>query len=215
MQPANIHWQSLLEQLWQSREVQNTWSSTTVLSIGRNLVHAHYAAGHLSKAIELCDTICYNLRRSRGWLDADAIAMSKLLAELYTATHRYREAMGVHEEILREIDEDDDGEKAGLYVNGQLELLKRAYQRLGGWDKSEKTYRALFTRLKRFGLSLQPIEQWSPKGADSMGMYVILKEWKLDVEKEGVKKRDLTKVAVRRSCGHAYLAGKAEDQKVY
>ena len=192
--------------------MQNTWSSTTVLSIGRNLVHAHYAAGHLSKAIELCDTICYNLRRSRGWLDADAIAMSKLLAELYTATHRHREAMGVHEEILREIDEDGDDEKAGLYVNGQLELLKRAYQRLGGWDKSEKTYRELFTRLKRFGLSIQPIEQWSAKGADSLGMYVIPKEWKLNVGKEGVKKRDLTKVAARRSCGHAYLAGTAERE---
>ena len=184
-------------------------------------MHAHYAAGHLSKAIELCDTICYNLRRSCGWLDADAIAMSKLLAELYTATQRYREAMGVHEEILREIDEDGDDEKAGLYVNGQLELLKRAYQRLGSWDKSEKTYRELFTRLKRFGLSIQPIEQWSLKGADSMGMYVIPKEWKLDVGKEGVKKRDLTKVAVRRSCGHAYLAEREshstnimEEQKV-
>ena len=62
---------------------------------------------------------------------------------------------------------------------------------------------------KRFGLSIQPIDQWSPKGADSMGMYVIPKEWKLDVGKEGVKKRDLTKVAVRRSCGHAFLAGAA------
>jgi tetratricopeptide (TPR) repeat protein len=195
--------------------VQRTWSSTTVLSIGRSLVHAHYAAGHLTKAIELCDTICYNLRRSHGWLDADTVAMSKLLAELYTATHRHREAMAVHEEILREIDEDGDNEKAGLYANGLLELLKRAYQRLGGWDKNEKTYRELFAQLKRFGLSVQPIEHWSPKGADSMGVYVTPKEWKLEVGKEGVKKRDLTKDAVRRSCGYAYLAGKGERESPF
>jgi hypothetical protein len=212
--------QFLLEQLWQSREVQKTWSSTTVLGIGRSLVHARYANGHISTAIELCDTICYNLRRSRGWLDDDALAMSELLAKLYTSQHRHREAMGVHEEILRETDENDDMEKA-YYANHHLELLKRAYQRNGAWDKSEKSYRELYAALKRFGLSVQPIEKWSSKGADTMGTYVIPQEWKLEVDEmevaKGRKRPNWLRVSSGRwygsssygeskpGCGHAWL----------
>lgn len=166
-------------------------------------MHARYANGHISAAIELCDTVCYNLRRSRGWLDDDALAMSELLAKLYTSQHRHREAMRVHEEILREIDENNDMEKA-YYANHHLELLKRAYQRNGAWDRSEKSYRELYAALKRFGLSVQPIEQWSSKGADAMGTYVIPQEWKLDVDEIEVAKGRKRPNWIRESSGRWY-----------
>ena len=178
--------QFLLESLWQSREVQKTWSSSTVLSIGRMLVHARYGNGHPKAAIELCDRICYNLRRSRGWLDKEALAMTELLTQLYATTGQYGEVMRVHEEVLREVDEsDDDG-----YVdtaNAHFVLLRAAFLRFGGKfakHGSDVTYKQLHKRLQRYkGLDVSSIEKWHShkldKEGDEQGRYHLPKAWGL------------------------------------
>ncbi|KAK0620403.1 hypothetical protein B0T14DRAFT_457391 [Immersiella caudata] len=96
--------EALLLKLWQSREVQKQWDAARVLAVGRLMVHAHVATNHLSAAIDLCDTMCYNLRRSRGALDPVTVEMSQMLAALYTADNCPGRAMSIHEQILREIE---------------------------------------------------------------------------------------------------------------
>ncbi|KAK4454286.1 hypothetical protein QBC34DRAFT_317381 [Podospora aff. communis PSN243] len=96
--------EALLLKLWQSREVQKQWDTARVLAVGRLMVHAHVATNHLSAAIDLCDTMCYNLRRSRGALDPVTVEMSQMLAALYTADGCPERAMSIHEQVLREIE---------------------------------------------------------------------------------------------------------------
>ncbi|KAK0715896.1 hypothetical protein B0H67DRAFT_538659 [Lasiosphaeris hirsuta] len=96
--------EAILLKLWQSREVQKTWDAGRVLSVGRLMVHAHVAASRLPAAIELCDTMCYNLRRSRGVLDSVTVEMTQMLAALYTSDNRIDRAMALHEQMLREIE---------------------------------------------------------------------------------------------------------------
>ncbi|KAK1750959.1 hypothetical protein QBC47DRAFT_331102 [Echria macrotheca] len=105
----------LLTKLWKSREVQKNWNPARVVSVGRLMVHAYVAAKKLKDAIGLCDTMCYNLRRSRGVLDHVTIEMTQMLAELYTYDKRVDKAMAVHEQLLREIEaalREDDGWQA-------------------------------------------------------------------------------------------------------
>lgn len=60
-----------------------------------------------------------------------------------------------------------------------LELLKRAYQRLGGWDKNPQVYADLYQQVAHAFASeagwkkAKPIsvEKWVPKGADSLGIW--------------------------------------------
>ncbi|MCJ1311567.1 hypothetical protein MMC25_005240 [Agyrium rufum] len=214
----------LLLALWNSREVQRNWSPETVLSIGKHLVHAHYSTGHMDEAIGLCDTISYNLRRSKGWLYKEAIEMSELLAELYTEAKRYADAMEVHEEVLREIDEDEDmkkGADAGL-VHGVVDLLKRDHARLGGWKKSERGYVDLVARVgKKFDVKVQGVEHWkSSGGADNVGRYKALRNdaWQIDAvpkaeEKKKADRPNYRRGATRRSYG--FGQGFLLDQSVY
>ncbi|KAK4230350.1 hypothetical protein QBC38DRAFT_452274 [Podospora fimiseda] len=170
-----VELEDLLLKLWQSREVQKTWGAARVLSVGRLMVHAHVAANHIPAAIDLCETMCYNLRRSRGVLDPVTVEMFQMLAALYTSDKRVDRCMSIHEQILREIeaalrDEEEwgsSGRSSRLYAGAktkaqqqqppealakvacsQLELLKRAHYRLDGkWAKPEQEYTALYQRL--------------------------------------------------------------------
>ena len=89
-----------------------------------------------SEAIRLCEDICYNMRRTWGSLDPKSLEMSDLLSELYTNMGHYREAQGVHENVLRLVVEGDDGDDRTLdtmeavRAKKQLELLKQSYLRL-------------------------------------------------------------------------------------
>ena len=196
---ADLSW--LLSKLWNSREVQKTWSQDLIVNIGTQLVHAyHYDvhdSKHNAKAIRLCEDLVYNLRRALGFgpLHPTTLRLSKLLSSLYTDVGRHRDAMAVHEEILRlALYGDDDGDDDGLrhdeevaIVREHLEWLKRTYQRLGEWDKSEQMYRTLYAELaKTYGgkLGVPPIEKWSPKGADAVGAYVSPTTWDITVRGE-------------------------------
>ena len=220
----------LLLQLWRSREVQRAWNAETVLRLGQNLVHAHYKAGHVREATELCDRICYNLRRSRGWLEPEALTMSRLLAELHTEVGNHAKSMCVHEEILREIDEESDEEKKmdAALVRDMLELLKRDYARLGRWEKSEHGYAQLVQTVgKKHGVQVPGFEHWSKEAKDDhVGKYKGIGhvEWCIDGEKKGkegnkekedrnIKRKNLMKAAKRRSYGLGELLQR--DQIVY
>ncbi|KAK0745016.1 hypothetical protein B0T21DRAFT_448085 [Apiosordaria backusii] len=205
-----VELEALLLKLWKSREVQKNWDAGRVLSVGRMLVHAHVAAKHIPAAIDLCETMCYNLRRSRGVLDPVTVEMQRMLAELYTTNQRVDRCMSIHEQILREIEaalRDYDEESRGPikyysgvqpgatcgqpylegkkqpqppqtcgqpYLEGkkqpqlcgqpslqpetlaktaswQLELLKRAYFRQGGFsrDEHEREFAALYELLQQ------------------------------------------------------------------
>ncbi|KAK0630216.1 hypothetical protein B0T17DRAFT_488060 [Bombardia bombarda] len=202
--------EALLLKLWQSREVQRTWDATRVLSVGRFLVHAHAAAKNISAAIEICDTMCYNLRHSRGSLDPVTVEMTQMLAALYTSDNRVDRAMALHEQILREIEaavRDDEWHQNANFrgKNGhqhsavkpedlaktaswQLELLKRAHSRLGGWTKSEQEFSSLYARLHghlgKAGLDVPAPDTWAKaavasknKPDDMVGKYVGPREW--------------------------------------
>lgn len=207
----NSQW--LLNLLWSSREVQKTWSSNTIISIGRLYVQATYAnQDHRPLAIRLCEDICYNLRRVWGSLDPKTLEMSELLSQLYTSTGHHREAMGVHENILRLVVEGDDGDDStvdtmdGERVRMHVEWLKQSHLRLQGWDKSAATYRDLIDAIQHMEpYAHQPEwrnvlgpEQWDKSkeaASDSVGKFAVPTEWKVeddgdDVETAAKNKRD-------------------------
>ncbi len=172
--------QWILEILWKSREVQKNWKPDTIIEIGRRFVQARYlhaSKERRSEAIRLCGDICYNLRRVWGSLDPKTLEMSNLLSQLYTNMGHYREAQGVHENVLRLIVEGDDGDDStqdtinSKDARHQVELLKQSYLRLRGWDKSPEIYRDLIEDLKRMPefkdrpewKDVRPVGEWDPK----------------------------------------------------
>jgi hypothetical protein len=216
---VDLEW--LLNSLWLSREVQKTWSATMIISIGRRLVQARFLAGHDREAIRLCEDICYNLRRSWGVLDPKTLEMLELMSQLYTYAGHYREAMAVHEEILRHVVEGDDGDDrtpdtmSSQMARKHFDLLKRSYLRLGGWDKSPSTYKDLVQGLismeeykgKPEWQGVQNTDKWTTKEqADALGTFVAPKEWEfVDPESvtggelKGIAKHERPKMGVKRA----------------
>lgn len=191
-----VRLETLLLHLWQSREVRRNWRPATVLSIGFALVHAYAGQKQkLDRAIDLADLLWYNLRRSRGWLDKDAVAASQLLASLYVEASRPADAMGVYESVLRQIEaasvkkarhangnganganghtEDADGDRAllALHARQHLDLLSAAHARLGRWTKPKKEFHDLYDHL-RDGLGLKAqlpsgFDKWAATAANA------------------------------------------------
>ncbi|CAK7236304.1 hypothetical protein SEUCBS140593_009575 [Sporothrix eucalyptigena] len=189
----------LLLHLWQSREVRRSWRPATVLSIGFALVHAYAAQKEhkLDCAIDLADLLWYNLRRSRGWLDKDAVAASQLLASLYLEAGRAADAMTVYESVLRQIeaaagkkaggatnghsngvtnaghteDAEGDRELLSLHARQHLDLLATAHARLGHWIKPKKEYHDLYEHLRdSLGLKGQlpaPFDKWAATASNA------------------------------------------------
>ena len=133
-----------------------------------------------------------------------------LLSQLYTGAKRYRDAMGLHEELLRlvlygdeetEVDADQD---LAEIARVQLELLKRSYTRLGEFDKSPDTYRTLYEELnKEFPGKFKDvghIDRWAKSGqTDAMGTFVTPAKWEI-IEKKSleVAKREQAEKAKKR-----------------
>ena len=195
---ADLEW--LLELLWSSREVQKKWETATIIAIGRRFVQARYLnKDHRSRAIRLCEDICYNLRRVWGSLDPKSLEMSDLLSELYTSMGHYREAQGVHESILRLVVEGDDGDDRtrdtmdARTARKHLDLLKQSYLRLKGWDKSAESYKELVSAvIKMYKGSnafkdVQSFESWNfhkEAPSETLGMFVAPKEWEFADSKD-------------------------------
>lgn len=145
-----------------------------------------------SGAIKLCEDMYYNLRRVWGALDPKTLEVEELLSQLYTHVGHYREAMGVHEEVLRRVVEGDDGDDRTMdnvapeIAKKHLDLLKRSFLRLKGWDKSDSMYRDLVHQLLEMKeykgttdfKGVQGVDKWNIKEpVDSMGLFVPPKNW--------------------------------------
>ena len=188
--------------------MHKNWDQDTIIQVGKRLVEVRFLRGDPSRsndryraaATELCGDICYNLRRVWS-LDPKALEMSELLSKLYTDQGHYREAMGVHEDILLFAVEGDDGNDKTVdslepaTAKLHIDLLKRSHIRLGGWDKSVSHYQELVTELlnmKEFkGNSLfkgiQTPDKWNPKDKDDgLGRFAAPEYW------EFVRPDDLT-----------------------
>ncbi len=112
--------------------------------------------------------------------------------------------MVLHERILQQTlaEESNDrlAEDASGVVLNQLQLLKRAYQRNGKWDKDEKHYRELWDEFSNlFGpdhqmwTKIENIKKWSPKGVaaagESLGTWEAPKTWEFPKEPAPETKR--------------------------
>jgi hypothetical protein len=169
--------ETLLNELWSSREVHKNWSQSIIISLGQRLVQARFLGSSRKSAISLCQTIVYNLRRVWGSLDPKTLEMSELLSQAYTAAGHYREAMRVHEDVLRLVVEGDDGDDRTLdtmtpeRARKHLFMLKQSYLRLGGWDKHEHVYKELVNQLLAMPVyrnsevfkGVHGVEKWSLK----------------------------------------------------
>lgn len=209
----------MLDLLWSSREFQQNKSKQNIIAIGRHFVQARYLnKDRRSRAIRLCEDICYNLRRVWGSLDPKTLEMSDLLSELYTSMGHYREAQGVHENVLRLVVEGDDGDDRthdtveSEPVRNQLDLLKQSYLRLQGWDKSAASYKELVHSVIQMYKG-QPgwkdvggAETWNfskEKPSDTLGKFVAPKgaDW------EFVKREDLDDQGDAREHKGSHLPG--------
>lgn len=102
--------------------MQRNWSTAVVLRIGSLLVEAHARAAHVDQAIELCSTMYYNVRQSRGGTHGQALDLAHRLAALLRHAGRVREAIRVHERVLHDLDEDDHA----YYGHKSLERMRAA-----------------------------------------------------------------------------------------
>lgn len=124
--------ESLLNQLWGTREAQRSWPPEVLLNLGQRLICARYLAGHQIKALRLAEDISYNLRRVNGIRHPATLDAYKLLAQLYTSTglayqkeagsdkaagglaaDHFKKAIVVHEDVLRWLLSDSTGGAAG------------------------------------------------------------------------------------------------------
>lgn len=172
--------------------MQRSWSPAVVLRIGTLLVQAHFLAEHPDRAIALCSTIYYNLRRSHGGLDPQALEFADRLTQLLKSAGRRRDAVRIHEDVVSDLDEhmvsartahlnnnhgngngnstntratDESDERLRAAADAHLEGLRRC-----GWASRRDGQAAmaeLYGRLRRYGpLKVQPVEQWGPVSAE-------------------------------------------------
>lgn len=178
--------------------MQKKWKADTIIEIGRHFVQARYlnaSKERRSEAIRLCEDICYNLRRTRGALDLTSLKMSELLSKLYTNMGHYREAQGVHENVLRLVVEGDDGDDRthdtmdASNARYQVDLLKQSFLRLHGWDKSPEIYVNLVQDLRQMPeykshpawKDVRPANEWNPKepASETLGKFEAPRTWYL------------------------------------
>ena len=154
------------------------------------LILARYLHSHHQESIHLAEDIVYNLRRTFGPLDDRTLDMNLLLSSLYTGAKRYRDAMALHEEVLRLVlygDEETEAEAnqdLPEIARVHLELLKRSYTRLGEWDKSADVYKSLYDELaKEYPQKIQSvgqIDRWARSGAtDARGTFTPPQKWEI------------------------------------
>ncbi|KAI2602069.1 hypothetical protein GGR54DRAFT_625758 [Hypoxylon sp. NC1633] len=219
--------ETLLTDLWRSREVQRKWSPAVVLHIGQLLIDAHVSASHVDSAIALADILYYNVRQSRGGLDPHALTYANKLSVLLLRAGRARDAARIHAEVLRDLDEhhhhqyhthshshspaanapadsgsEDEKKKHALFraaADTHLDGLRRC-----GWasrPEGARTAAGFRDRLGRRygGLATPAVEKWGPVDPkrEKEVTYSGPTAWSLDVEAETAA-RDLIAPAKER-----------------
>lgn len=195
--------QRILRDLWNARQMED-WGVHTIVWIGRRLCEVLFVQDYKNEAIALCKDVSYNLQRVYGTLDKATLGCFNLLSSFYTTAGKPEKAMALHERILQQAlaEESNDRlvEDASGVVLNQLQLLKRAYQRNGKWDKDEKHYRELWDELSNlFGpdhqmwTKIENMKKWLPKGGsvagESLGTWEAPKNWEFPKEPTTESKR--------------------------
>ncbi|KAL9620471.1 MAG: hypothetical protein Q9160_005056 [Pyrenula sp. 1 TL-2023] len=229
----------LLKKLWSSREAQKLWPQEVIIGAGRSLVNAKFAHGHhdahdqkgdhghRNQAIDLCEDICYNLRRARGSTDPATLDFYKLLATLFTSTNRLEEAIRVHTDVLKFIvegednddydpDDADDTVLRPIAV-AHVRLLNTACQKLKGWGGKEREIDRLVNAVaRRFGDNvLQNIERSSkwdlkkkPEQRDENDtLWLEPAVWTIRMDMEGSNKRYQPRRQITRAISNYGLGG--------
>jgi tetratricopeptide (TPR) repeat protein len=196
--------EKLLLMLWNRREeLQRSggWSPNMVLQVGGLLVHAQQLHKKPSEATATAELLYYNVRRGRGRLDPETLAVSRLLASLYLTNGRPSSAMSVHEGVLREISyswQDMESSRARLAGEAklQLELFKDAHLRSKGQGKPISEFKELYERLQSGGLKELPtFEKWSERNTTTEnGTYRPIGHWKMERD---LKQGELWKRTIR------------------
>lgn len=116
----------------------------------------------------------------------------------------YREAQGVHENILRLVVEGDDGDDRTLDTMASqtalkhVNLLKQSLLRLKGWDISAATYKDLVDALRQMYKAepgwnhVHGVETWDfikEKPSETLGNFIAPKDWEFakpdDLDEKG------------------------------
>ncbi|CAD6445073.1 c42f2e4b-2fcf-4437-ac29-47625158b686 [Sclerotinia trifoliorum] len=203
----SLEW--LLTQLWNSRHSQPSWSSSTIVHIGRLLVETQFSSNHQEQAIHLLEDMCYNVRRVWGALDSTTLEMQNLLSTFYTSSTNpnLTKAMRIHEDILRNTVSDAGDElpsnEVCVIAIAQLELLKRVYWRKGTWDKDVSVYVDLWRQIeqefedehawKEASKALKGVDKWSVKKSekgekdDELGIWKRPESFEFMTAQEGTR----------------------------
>jgi tetratricopeptide (TPR) repeat protein len=159
----------ILTRLWACREElqkANGWSPSMVLRIGNMLIHAQQNNKDTSGAIATAELLYYNVRRGRGRLDPETLALSRLLASLYLSAGRSTTAISVHGSVLREIastcqEHENSRPKLTPEATQQLELLRSAYHQAKTEGKPVSEFGNLYEQVKlSLKLELPAFDQW-------------------------------------------------------
>ncbi|EPS43677.1 hypothetical protein H072_2402 [Dactylellina haptotyla CBS 200.50] len=149
---------TILEELWENRTTQSLWTPSVVSLIGRRLVETYFVLDEKTKAIKLCERICYNYERVWGLLNPSTLEFYDFLSELYITSKKYEKAIAIHERILQQAIGDKkslpEGSNMGEIVYRQTELLQAAVGRTYAGKQvsvEEKKHReTLLQRIKSF-----------------------------------------------------------------
>ncbi|KAF4553418.1 Hypothetical protein D9617_7g031460 [Elsinoe fawcettii] len=178
----------LLSLLWHTRDAQRGMPARTSLALGRRLICARFLAGHIDRALRLCEDIAYNMRRVHGARHPASLDMYELLAQLYAAAgqqyqkaaaggkdknaaglahEHFRKALLVHEELLRFMvyegtveDSDDDDELERHVGDEEYEEVDR-----GGFARRQLML--LKYAFQRLGSWPKPIGEYERLNADT------------------------------------------------
>ncbi|KAI8234225.1 hypothetical protein K4K54_008824 [Colletotrichum sp. SAR 10_86] len=207
--------ENLLTILWQSREVQRMWRADMVLNIGSLLVNAHISAGHVDQAINLCDTLYYNVRQSRGGLDIQALDFANRLTQLLRRGDRLRDAAHVHQDVVCDLEEHllatsgaDKDERLRNAADIHLDGMRKCNwaSRGDGLRNTKEVYGRL---VKGYGkLNTPAVEQWTTLSAadekrEANQAFTWPMEWKLegaDMAGAGLKRPTIASAKERWRC---------------
>jgi tetratricopeptide (TPR) repeat protein len=193
----------ILSRLWACREELQKlhgWSPSMVFRIGTLLIHAQQGSKDFSAATATAELLYYNIRRGRGRLDPETLAMSRLLASLYITNGRATNAVAVHKSVLSEIasacqEHESNRPHFAAETKLQLEGLKGAYTEAKNKGKVVSDVQDLYNRVKATTKVEGPAyEQWMDgKAVQNIG-YSARVEWNIE---QDVKHHEMWKRSTR------------------
>jgi hypothetical protein len=216
----NLVW--ILNDLWDSRHRQSSWTPAITLDLARRYILARYLVGDALKASRLAEDIVYNCRRVNGARHTSTLEMSTLLSQLYTAIAQryqsdkngqnmankyYKKSAGVHESLLRVFVDPSLAEFEGA-LDGSFSMDGSAYDinmqeqtsDNGSFLTTAEHVRAHF---QLFKLSVQRLGDWPKDYSEYESLNAALfAEFEEELKGvEGVEKWDLKSFGAGKAAG--------------